>query len=124
VARSLGFWSAVLLGLLAAHDVTHLLDDGLDTSRGQLALVAVPQWLALGAVMAVILGRDPARSRIAALLLGLAVTAGFAVIHLLPSAPAAFWDLQPSGVSWLLAWVPAAGGLALAALAWSRRPAS
>jgi hypothetical protein len=32
--------SWILLALLAAHDLTHLLDDGLDTSPGQLALAA------------------------------------------------------------------------------------
>ena len=118
-SRSLVFWSWAVLALLAAHDVTHLLDDGLVTPLGQLALVALPQWLVLAVVMAVILRGDRLRSRAAALLLGLSVAGGFAVIHLLPFSAAAFWDLDPSVVSWALAWVPAAAGLGLAALAWT-----
>ena len=81
-SRSLVSWSWAVLALLAAHDVTHLLDDGLETPLGQLALVAHPQWLALAVVMAVILRGDRSRSRAAALLLGMSVAVGFAVIHL------------------------------------------
>jgi hypothetical protein len=120
-ARPLVLWSWIVLALLAAHDVTHVVDDGLDTSLGQLAYVALPQWLALGIVMAIVLRGDPAQSRTAALVLGIGVAVGFAVIHLLPLSPAAFWELQPSVVSWVLAWLSAAAGLVLAALAaWSR----
>ena len=119
--RTVVLWSWVVLALLAAHDVTHLADDGLDTSPGQLALVAIPQWLALAAVMAVVLRGRPDQSRLAAIVLGLSVAAGFAVIHLLPASAAAYWDLEPSALSWVLAWVPAAAGIVLAALAWSRR---
>lgn len=120
-SRSLAFWSWVALAMLAAHDVTHVLDDGLDTPLGQLAFVAVPQWLVLAVLMAVILRGHRARGRTAALLLGSSVTGGFAVVHLLPFSPASFWDLQPSVISWLLAWGPAAVGLVLAALAWPQR---
>lgn len=123
-SRSLAFWSLVALALLAGHDVTHVLDDGLETPLGQLAFVAVPQWLVLAVVMAVVLRGGRERSRTAALLLGSSVTAGFAVVHLLPLSPASFWELEPSVVSWLLAWMPAAVGLVLAALAWSQRPAA
>jgi hypothetical protein len=120
-ARPLVLWSWIVLALLAAHDVTHVVDDGLDTSLGQLAYVALPQWLALGIVMAIVLRGDPAQSRTAALVLGIGVAVGFAVIHLLPLSPAAFWELQPSVVSWVLAWLSAAAGPVLAALAaWSR----
>ena len=42
---------------------------------------------------------------------------GFAVVHLLPLVPTAFWDLQPSVVSWVLAWLSAGAGLLLAMLA-------
>ena len=117
-------WSWIVLSLVAAHDVTHLLDDGLETPPGQLAFVALPQWLALAVVMAIILRGDRAQSRTAALLLGITVTPGFAVVHLLPFSPAAYRDLQPSAVSWVLAWVPAAAGLLLAALARPRAPAT
>lgn len=123
-SRSLAVWSWVVLALLAAHDLTHALDDGLATRPGQLASVAVPQWLVLAAVMAVILRGDRARSRAAALLLGIAVAVGVALVHLLPVSPAAFWDLQPSVISWILAWVLAAVGLVLAALAWPQPPAA
>ena len=44
---SLAVGSLALLALLAAHDLTHALDDGLETRLGDLALVAIPQWLAL-----------------------------------------------------------------------------
>lgn len=108
--------SWVLLALVAAHDVTHLVDDGLETTPGQLAIVAIPQWLVLGAVMAIVLRGEPARSRAAALVLGLSVAAGFAVVHFLPFSPAAFWDQQPSAVSWALAWAAVAAGLLLALL--------
>jgi len=110
-----GSW--VLLALVAAHDVTHLADDGLETSPGQLAIVAVPQWIFLAAAMAVVLG-DGAHARSAALLLGISVAAGFGVVHLLPFSPAAFWDQQPSAVSWALAWASVAAGILLAAIAW------
>jgi hypothetical protein len=106
--------SWVLLALVAAHDVTHLVDGGLETSPGQLAIVAIPQWLVLAAVMAIVLRGDPAQRRAAALVLGLSVAAGFGVIHLLPFSPAAFWDQQPSAVSWALAWASVAVGLLLA----------
>ena len=115
--HSLVLWSWILLALVAAHDVTHLADDGLETSLGQLAVVAIPQWLVLAAVMAIVLRGDPARSRPAALLLGASVAAGFGVVHLLPFSPAAFWDQQPSLASWALAWASIAVGVLLAILA-------
>ena len=120
-SRSLAVWSWALLALLAAHDVTHALDEGLETRLSQLALVAVPQWLVLAIVMAVVLRGGPARSANAAFVLGVGVTVGFALVHLLPFSPAAYWELQPSVASWLLAWLPAAVGLMLAGLAWSQR---
>ena len=116
--RALVSLSWVVLGLLAAHDITHVLDDGLETPLGQLAFVAIPQWLFLAAAMTVIVSGDPARSRIAALLMGASVAIGFGVIHLLPGSPAALWELEPSMISWVLVWVPAAAGLVLALLAW------
>jgi hypothetical protein len=120
-SRSLVIWSGVLLVALAAHDLSHALDDGLDTPLDQLALVAVPQWLVLAAVMAVIVRGDRVRSAAAALLLGIGVTIGFAVAHLLPFATASYWDLRPSAVSWVLAWLPAALGLAVAVLSLRER---
>ena len=107
----------VLLALLAAHDLTHLLDDGLDTSAGQLALVAIPQWIATAVVMAVVLRGDARRSTSAALLLGAAAAIGLAVVHLLPFGVAPYEDLDPSAVSWVLAWAPTAVALLVAALA-------
>ena len=111
-------WSWIVLGLLAAHDLTHLLDDGLDTSPGQLALVAVPQWIALGVVMAIVLRGDEAHRPTAALALGVSAVLGFAVVHLLPIAPTSVWDLQPSGVSWFLGWATPAAALVLIVVAW------
>jgi hypothetical protein len=120
-SRSLVSCAWVVLGLLAAHDVTHVLDDGLETPLGQLAYVALPQWLFLGIAMTVIVYSDPARSRIAALLVGMSVTIGFTVVHLLPFSPADLWQLHPSVISWVLVWLPAVAGLVLAALAWPRQ---
>ena len=111
--------SWVLLALVAAHDVTHLADDGLETSPGQLAIVAIPQWLVLAAVMAIVVRGDEAHSRTAALVLGLGVAAGFGLVHFLPFSPAAFWDQQPSPVSWVLAWASVAVGVLLALLAFA-----
>jgi hypothetical protein len=119
VSRSLALWSAALLALLAAHDLSHALDDGLETKLGGLALVATPQWIVLAVILAVILRADRSRGAAAALLLGLGVTVGFVVIHLLPFGPASYWDLHPSAVSWLLAWVPPALGLLVAARAYT-----
>ena len=107
-------WLAwVVLGLLAAHDVTHVLDDGLETPLGQLAVVAIPQWLFLAVAMTVVLRGEPAAARSAALLLGLSVAIGFAAVHLLPFSPAAYWDLDPSAISWFLAWAPPVAALVL-----------
>ena len=119
--RGLVFGVWVVLALLAAHDITHVLDDGLETPLGLLASVAVPQWLFLAVAMAVVLRGDPSRSRLAALLVGVSVALGFAAIHLLPFSPAAYWDLQPSGISWVLAWTSAVAGLVLVGLAWPRQ---
>lgn len=118
---SLVRWSWVVLALLAAHDATHVLDDGLETPLDQLAYVALPQWAFLAVAMAVIVRGDPARSRLAALLMGLSVAIGFAVVHLLPLTPASVWKLHPSPISWVLVWVTAVAGLVLAALAGSVR---
>ena len=107
----------LLLALLAAHDLTHLFDEGLDTSAGQLALVAVPQWIAIAVVMAVVLRAGRSRGAPAALLLGAATALGFAIVHLLPFAPAAYEDLDPSALSWVLAWVPTVLALVVVALA-------
>ena len=107
-----------MLGLLVAHDLTHLLDDGLDTPPGRLALVAIPQWIALGVVMAIVLRGDEPHRPMAALALGVSVVLGFALVHLLPIAPTSFWDLRPSGVSWALGWVTPAAALVLIVLAW------
>ena len=120
VSRSLAVWPGVLLALLAAHDLTHALDDGLETRLSDLALVAVPQWLLLAVAMAVVLRGNRARSA-AALVLGMGVSIGFAVIHLLPFSLASYWELQPSVASWILAWLPAVIGVAVAALAWTQR---
>src|SRR3954454_15158783 len=95
-ARPVVLWSWILLALVAAHDVTHVVDDGLETPLGQLAIVAIPQWLLLAVVMWIIVRGEPDSSRIAAVVLGISVAVGFAVVHLLPLAPAAYWDLQPS----------------------------
>ena len=114
--------SWVVLALLAAHDLTHLLDDGLDTSAGQLALVALPQWLALAAAMAIVLRGRPEQSRLAALALGISVAVGFAVIHLLPFSLADYSELEPSGLSWVLVWLPTAAALVLVAVAALVRP--
>ena len=83
-SRSLVISSGVLLVLLAAHDLSHALDGGLETPLDQLALVAVPQWLVLAVVMTVIVRGDPTRGAGAALLLGIGVAIGFAIVHLLP----------------------------------------
>ena len=112
-------WSWIVLALLAAHDVTHLADEGLDTTPGQLALVAIPQWIVLALVMSIIV-RDPGHRRPAAIVLGASVAAGFALVHLVPFSPTAYWDLEPSAPSWALVWVPATAGLVLIVLA---RPA-
>jgi hypothetical protein len=117
VRRPLVAWSAVVLALLAAHDLSHALDHGLDTSLGALAVVAVPQWIVLAIVMGVIVRGDARRSALAALMLSVGVVAGFAAVHLLPFSPAAYWDLHPSAVSWLLVWAPLPAGLVLAAIA-------
>ena len=113
-------WSWVVLALLAAHDLTHLIDGGLQTGIAELAAVSVPQWLLLAGVMAIVLRGSAGRSRTAALVLGSTVAAGFVVVHLLPFSPAAFWDLQPSAISWALVWTPIAAGLVLAGLAVGR----
>jgi hypothetical protein len=117
VRRPLVSWSAVVLALLAAHDLSHALDQGLDTSLGALAVVAVPQWVVLALVMGVIVRGDPRRSALAGLMLSAGVVAGFAAAHLLPFSPAAYWDLHPSAVSWLLVWAPLLAGLVLAPIA-------
>ena len=53
-------------------------------------------------------------------MLGLSVAVGFALVHLVPLSPTAYWDLEPAGVSWVLVWAPAAAGLVLVAIS-SRR---
>jgi hypothetical protein len=113
----------VVLGLLAAHDVTHVLDDGLETPLGLFVLVAVPQWLFLAVAMTVVVRGDADHARTAALLIGGSVTIGFAAVHLLPGSPAAFWDVSPSGISWVLAWATVLAALALALLAARRQQA-
>ena len=118
--RPLVAWSAVVLILLAAHDLSHALDRGLDTSLGALAIVAVPQWVVLVLVMGVIVRGDPRRSALAGLALSAGVIGGFAAVHLLPFSPAAYWDLHPSAVSWLLVWAPLLAGLVLGAVAWQQ----
>ena len=111
--------SWVVLGLLVAHDVTHVADDGLETPLGRFVLVAVPQWLFLAVAMTVVVRGDAAHARLAALLIGASVAIGFTAVHLLPGTPTSFWDVSPSGISWVLAWAAVVAGLALALLAWS-----
>ena len=110
-------WSWIVLALLAAHDVTHLADGGLDTSPGQLALVAIPQWIVLAIVMSFVLRSPGAQRRSAALVLGASVAVGFALVHLVPFSPTAYWDLEPSALSWALVWMPTVAGLVLVVLA-------
>jgi hypothetical protein len=124
VSRGVLLTTWCLLALLAGHDLSHWLDDGLETSLSALALVATPQWLVLAAVTAVILRADRPRAHAAAMLLGLGVSVGLLAVHLLPLSAAPYADLDPSAVSWLLAWIPAGVGLMLVALALPRkRPA-
>ena len=117
--RAVGLVVWALLALLLAHDVSHLVDEGLDTSAGQLALVAIPQWLAIAGVVWVVLRGEMLAASGAALLLGVGVAIGFAVIHLAPFALASYDELDPSAASVALAWVPLAVGLVLAALGWA-----
>jgi hypothetical protein len=117
VARPLVLPSAVVLVLLAAHDLSHALDDGLDTSLGALAVVAVPQWIVLAVVMGVIVRGDERQSALAALLLAVGVILGFAAVHLVPGSPASYWDRQPSAASWVVVWAPLLAGIVLAVLA-------
>jgi hypothetical protein len=112
----------VVLILLAAHDLSHALDDGLDTSLGALAVVAVPQWIVLALVMGVIVRGDERQSALAALLLAVGVILGFAAVHLLPGSPASYWDKQPSVASWVVVWAPLLAGIVLAVLARSALP--
>jgi len=119
-SRPLVLWSAVVLALLAAHDLTHALDDGLNTTLAGLAIVAVPQWIALAFLMGVIVRGEPARSAAAALVLSFGVVVGFVAVHLLPFSPAAYWDLHPSAISWFAVWAPLAAGLVLGRLAWQQ----
>src|SRR3954464_5960250 len=118
-SRPLVVWSGVLLVLLAAHDLSHLLDSGLDTKASQLALIAVPQWIVLGIVMTIIVRGEPRVSAIAGFLLGAGAAVGFALVHLAPFAPADYWGLSPTTVSWALAWIPTGVGVLVAWLAWS-----
>ena len=114
-------WSGVLLALLAGHDLTHAFDDGLRTDLGALVLVAVPQWIASIVVLAVMLRADRSRAATMALLLGAATVVGVVAVHLLPVSSASYWELDPSPVSWLFAWVPPVVGLVLAGLALRER---
>src|SRR5437764_11067617 len=83
-SRSIVISSGVLLVVLAAHDLSHALDGGLETPLGELALVAVPQWLVLAVAMTIIVRADRARGAAAALLLEIGVALAFAVVPLLP----------------------------------------
>jgi hypothetical protein len=114
--RGIVLLSWIVLALLAAHDVTHIADEGLDTSPGQLALVAIPQWIVLAIVMVFVLRGPPTQRRTAGFVLGASVAVGFALVHLVPFSPTAYWDLEPTILSWALVWVPTAAGLLLAAL--------
>ena len=118
VSRSLIVGCAVLLVLLAANDLSHALDDGLETGLGALAAIAAPEWLVLAALMAAIVRGDRARGASAALLLGSGVILGFVVVHLVPFAPASYWEVEPTLASWLLAWLPVGVGVVVTALAW------
>src|SRR5689334_23790751 len=111
-------WTAVVLVLLAGHDLTHALDDGLDTSLGGLAAIAVPQWLLLAAAMWTIARADRTLATGAALIVGATVVVGFAAVHLVPFSPVAYWDLHPATVSWVLVFAPLIAGLVLTTLAW------
>src|SRR2546423_12953033 len=98
--RSLVIWSGTLLVALAGHDLSHALDGGLDTPLDQLALVAVPQWLLLAVVMAVVVRGGRARRAPAALLLRRGVTPGVAGAPLLPVSTRPHRDPQPALGSW------------------------
>jgi hypothetical protein len=119
VSRQLVAWCAVLLVLLAAHDASHLIDDGLDTSLGQLAPVSIPQWIVLAITMTVIVRADRARGALAALALGAGTAVGFVFIHLLPFSAYPYWDHDPSAASWALAVIPTLVGAVVAARAWT-----
>ena len=111
-------WVWVVLGLLAAHDLTHLLDDGLDTSPGQLALVAIPQWIALGVVMAIVLRGDEAHRPMAALALGVSVVLGFAVVICCRWRPPRSGTCSRRGCPGSSAGPPRPPRLVLTGLAW------
>jgi hypothetical protein len=111
-------WTAVVLVLLAGHDLTHALDDGLETSLAGLAAIAVPQWLLLAAAMWTIARADRVWAAGAALVVGVTVVVGFAAVHLVPFSPVAYWDLRPSTLSWVLVFAPLIAGLVLTAVAW------
>ena len=115
--RSVVATSWLLLALLAAHDLTHALDDGLRTGLGELAAVAAPQWVVLAVVMAVILRADRLRAATAAFLLGLGTVVGVVGVHLTSISPAPYADLEPAAASWFFALAPVVVGAALVALA-------
>jgi hypothetical protein len=111
-------WTAVVLVLLAGHDLTHALDDGLETSLGALAAIAVPQWLLLAAAVWTIARGDRTLAAGAALVVGATVVVGFAAVHVVPFSPVAYWDLHPSTLSWVLVFAPLIAGVVLTAIAW------
>ena len=96
----------MLLALLALHDGSHALDEGLETGLGELALVAVPQWIVLAVIAWVIVRGEHRRAAAAALVLGVGTLIGFVAVHLLPFSPADYYDLAPSPASWVLVWLP------------------
>jgi hypothetical protein len=118
VQRPIVLWSAIVLALLLAHDFSHALDHGLETSLVALAAIAVPQWAFLAFLMSVIVRGERLRAAGAALLLGAGMVLGFALVHLVPFSPASYWDLHPTTLSWVLVWLPLAAGAVLTTLAW------
>ena len=127
VSRRLVVAVSLLLAGLAAHDLSHAFDAGLDTRLSGLALVAVPQWIVLGVVLAVVLRGGRLRGAQMALALGAGATIGFTAVHLLPFAPAPYQDLDPSALSWLFLVLPTllavvVSALALAELSATRPP--
>ena len=74
----LALWSWVVLGLLAAHDLTHLLDDGLGHVARPARARRDPAVDRLGVVMAIVLRGDETHRPMAALALGVSVVLGFA----------------------------------------------
>lgn len=113
----LGYAALIVLAVNVIHDLDHVRQG--TTTPTEVVVTAIAGWIATIVLLVLVARRHPLAPRYAAGF-GLALAAGFVLVHLLPhwsSFSQSYADQDVDALSWVLALLPVLAGLYLTAVA-------